>query len=109
MGASAKKTLLAALAAWLLTRALRRVVGVALLAAILAAAATIAGRHGVDSDGVRRVMKCETRAITGFAKQLRDAGASSSPSAGAASCARCGAWASVTVSGPLPLHDRAQR
>ena len=82
MGATAHKTLLAAVAAWLLTRALRRLVGVALLAAVLAAGATIAGRHGIDSDGVRRVVKCETGAITRVAKQLRDAGSSSSPSAG---------------------------
>jgi len=82
MGATAKKTRLAAVAAWLLTRALRRLLGVALLAAVLAAGATIAGRHGADSDGVRRVVKCETCAITRFAKHLRDAGSSSSPSAG---------------------------
>ena len=81
MGATAKKTLRAAVAAWLLTRALGCLVGVALLAAI-AAGATIAGRHGIDSDGVRRVVKCETGAITRVAKQLRDAGSSSSPSAG---------------------------
>jgi len=82
MRATAKKTLRAAVAAWLLTRALGCLAGVALLAAMLAAGATIAGRHGVDGDGVRRVVKCETRAITRVAKQLRDAGSSSSPSAG---------------------------
>jgi hypothetical protein len=80
VGDSAKKTLLAVIAAWLLARLLRRLVGVALLAAVVAAGVMIAGRHGVDVGTVRRVVQCQTRAIARGAKQLR-ASSSSSQSA----------------------------
>ena len=90
MGATAKKTL---------------------RAAVLAAGVTIAGRHGVDTDGVGRVVKCETRAITRVAKQLRDAGSSSSPGAGRRqlrALRRLGECDRQRRSAPA-RHDRPQR
>ena len=80
MEATAKNTLLAAIVAWLLTRALRRILGVAMLAAIAAAALTVANPGGVDVDRVRGAIGCDTRAIARAAKQLRDSASSSSPS-----------------------------
>jgi hypothetical protein len=80
VGETAKKTLFAAVLAWLLTRALRRLVGVALLAAVAAGGLTIAARHGVNIDRVRGVMRCETHAIARAAKQLHDGARGSSPS-----------------------------
>jgi len=79
VGATAKKTLLVAVAAWLVTRALRRVVGVAMLAAIAAGALTVANRHGVDVNRVRGIIGCDTRAIARVAQQLGDSASSSSP------------------------------
>ena len=76
----AKKTLLAAIVAWLVTRAVRRVLGLVGLATVLAGALTIAERHGVDVDDARRVVRCETRAIARAVAHLRHAGLSSSPS-----------------------------
>lgn len=81
MGETAKKTLVAALLAWLLARVLRRLIGVALLAALLGGGAAVAER-GVDVGGVRRVVHCETRAIARVAKQLRDARSSGSQGVG---------------------------
>lgn len=76
----AKKTLLAAIVAWFVTRALRRVLGLVLLATVLAGALTIAERHGVDVDDARRVVRCQTRAIARAVEHLRHAASSSSPS-----------------------------
>lgn len=76
----AKKTLLAAVVAWLLTRALRRVLGLMLVATVLAGALTIAERHRVDVDDARRVVRCQTRAIVRAVADLRHAASSSSPS-----------------------------
>jgi hypothetical protein len=81
VGETAKKTLVAALLAWLLARVLRRLIAVALLAALLGGGAAVAAR-GVDVGGVRRVVRCETRAIASVAKQLRDARSSSSQGVG---------------------------
>lgn len=83
MGGIAKKTLLAAIVAWLLTRALRRVLGLMLLATLLAGALTIAERHGDGVDDARRVVRCETRAVARAVEQLRHAALSSSPSSSA--------------------------
>ena len=82
MRGTAKRTLVAAALAWLAARVLRRLIAVALLAALLGAGVVIADRHGIDISGVRRVVHCETRAVRGLAKQLRDARSESSPSAG---------------------------
>jgi hypothetical protein len=81
VGETAKKTLVAAVPAWLLTRALRRLVGFALIAAVAGGGLTIADRRGVDADidRVRGVVRCEMRAITRAAKQLRDGAKGSSP------------------------------
>jgi len=79
---TANRTLVAAVIAWLAARVLRRLIAVALLAALLGAGVVIADRRGVDVGGVRRVVHCETRAVRGLAKQLRDARSESSPSAG---------------------------
>jgi hypothetical protein len=79
VGESAKKTLLAALLAWLLARVLRRLIAVALLATALLAGALAIAKPQVDLSGVARIMRCETHAIVRTAKQLRD-GASTSGS-----------------------------
>jgi len=68
VGELANKTLLATLLAWLLTRALRRLAGVA----VLIGAVTIAGRHGIDAGRGGRVVQCEARALGRAAEQLRD-------------------------------------
>jgi hypothetical protein len=111
VGETAKKTLLAALVAWVLARKLRRLVGVALLAAILTAGITIAGRHGIDIGGVRRVVQCETRAIARVAKQLHDSGSSSSPSAARRQRRALRRLGDCAAHGPsrAPRHDRPRR
>ena len=87
MEATVAQALLVMLVAWLLFRGLRRLAGVALLAALLAGAVAIADRHGVAIDDVRRVARCETRAIKHAAGALWSA-ASSSSSSGSSSTAR---------------------
>jgi hypothetical protein len=81
VGETAKKTVLAALLVWLLTRVLQRLVGVALIAAVLAGALTVASGHGVDAGRAGRVVQCEARAIARAAKQLRNASSNDSPAA----------------------------
>ncbi len=77
-----KKTLVAVFVTWLLTRALRRLIGVAMIAAVLTTGLIVADRHGLDVSGVRRVVRCETRAVHDIAKQLGPSSSSSSPDAG---------------------------
>jgi hypothetical protein len=83
VGETAKKTLVGALVAWLLTRALRRLVAIALLAGLLGGGLAIAERHGVDVGGVGRVIGCERRAVVRAAKQLRSAALTSASPIGA--------------------------
>ena len=80
MKSTIAQTLLALLGAWLVFRGLRRLAGVALMAALLAGAVAIADRHGVAIDDVRRVARCETRAIKHAAGELWSAASSSSSS-----------------------------
>ena len=70
MGATAKQTILAAILAWLAARVLRRVVGVALLAALIAGAGRLAQRHSVL---VRGAGRCEVSALVDVVGQLPDA------------------------------------
>jgi hypothetical protein len=79
VGETAKKTLAAALLAWLVARVLRRLLGVALLAVAAAGGLAVAERDGVDAGGDGRAVRCETRAIVRAAQQLRDSASSSSP------------------------------
>jgi hypothetical protein len=72
------ETVLALLAAGLAYRGLRRLAGVALLAALLTGGVAIADRHGVDVDDLRRVVLCETQAIARAATRLHDPASSSS-------------------------------
>ena len=81
MGESAKKTVVAALLSWLLARVLRRLVSVAVLAALLAGGLAVAERRGVDVGGVGRALRCDTRAIVRAAQQLSDGASSSSQTA----------------------------
>jgi hypothetical protein len=78
MKTTVAEALLALLAAWLVFRGLRRLAGVALIAALLAGAVAIADRHGVALDDARRVARCETRAINHAAGALWSAASSSS-------------------------------
>ena len=82
MGETTKKTLIAVFVTWLVTRALRRLIGVAMITAVLTTGLVVAGRHGLDVSGVRRVVHCETRALGDVAKQMRRSSSSSSPSSG---------------------------
>ena len=68
--AIAKQTIVAAVLAWLAARVLRRVVGVALFAALIAGAAGLAQRHGVP---VRGAGRCEVSALVDVVRQLPDA------------------------------------
>jgi hypothetical protein len=77
MVATAKKTIVAAVLVWLATRVLRRVVGVALLAVLIAGAAGLAQRHGVHVGGAGR---CEVSALVDVVRQLPDAIARNSSS-----------------------------
>jgi hypothetical protein len=70
MRSVAKQTILAAVLAWLAARVLRRVVGVALLAALIAGAADLAQLHGVP---VRGAGRCEVSALVDVVGQLPDA------------------------------------
>ena len=81
MGETTKKRLIAVFVTWLLTRALRRLIAVAMIAAVLATGLVVADRHGLDVSGVRRVVHCETRALRDVAKQLSSATSSSTPDA----------------------------
>ena len=82
METTTKKTLAAVLLTWLVTRALRRLIGVAIIGAVLTTGLVVAGRHGLDVSGVGRVVHCETRALGDVAKQMRRSSSSSSPSSG---------------------------
>ena len=75
--ADAKQTIVAAVLAWLAARVLRRVVGVALLAALIAGAAGLAERHGVH---VRGAYRCVVSALVETVRQLPDALSQSSSS-----------------------------
>jgi len=77
-----KKTLAAALLASLFSRALRRLIGVGLLAALAGAAVAIGGHHDVGAGDVRRMVRCETGAVARAVKQLRDANSSTGPVGG---------------------------
>jgi hypothetical protein len=79
VGETAKKTLATALLAWLVARVLRRLLGIALLAVLLAGGRAVAERDGVDAGGHGRAVRCETRAIVRAPQQLRDSASSSSP------------------------------
>jgi hypothetical protein len=82
MRSVAKQTILAAVLGWLATRVLRRVVGIALLVALIAGAAGIAGRHDLeDVRGVGRVTRCDLAALLSVARQLPDAVSRGSSSA----------------------------
>ncbi len=82
MEKTTKRTLIAVLLTWLVTRALRRLIGVAMIGAVLTTGLVVAGRHGLDVSGVGRVVHCETRALGDIAKQARRSSSSSSPSSG---------------------------
>jgi len=82
VGETTKKTLVAVFVTWLLTRALRHLIGVAMIAAVLETGLVAADRHGLAVSGVRRVVRCETRAVRDVAKQLGPSSSSSSPDAG---------------------------
>jgi hypothetical protein len=73
LGSVAKQTLVAAVLAWLATRVLRRLVGVALLAALITGAGVLAERRGMQVRGVDRVSRCEVSALVEVARQLPDA------------------------------------
>jgi len=61
-----KKTLVAVVLVWLARGLLRRVAGLAVIAAVLVAAAS------VDVDTVRRTVGCDVGALHPAAEQLRD-------------------------------------
>jgi len=73
----AQKTVIAAALVWLARRVLRRVTGLAVIAAVLIAGASFAGEHGVDVDAVRQTVSCDIAA-------LRDAVPPAAPSSDAA-------------------------
>lgn len=113
MGETTKKTLIAVLLTWLLTRALRRLIGVAMIAGVLTTGFVVAGRHGLDVSGVRRVVRCETRAVGDVAKEVGRSRSSSSPSSGRRqlrALRRVGACAHSPVPGTAHRDaDRASR
>jgi len=77
VGSVVKTTLIALALAWLARCLLRRVRGLAVIAAILVGASSIAGEHGVDVVGVRRSVACGVTALQRAAKQLPDVAAPS--------------------------------
>jgi hypothetical protein len=69
----AKQTVLAAFLAWIAARVLRRVLGVAVLGALIAGAAGLVERHGVHVGGAGRVPRCDVSALMQAVGQLTDA------------------------------------
>lgn len=62
-----QKTVIAAALVWLARRVLRRVTGLAVIAAVVVGAASLAGEHGVDVDAVRQTVSCDIAALMGAA------------------------------------------
>ncbi|MCA1657098.1 MAG: hypothetical protein LC713_05240 [Actinobacteria bacterium] len=64
------RVVLAAMAGWLLYRAWRRALKLAVLAGVLAAGAGLAKHQGIDLSAIQRIARCEVPTLIADAAQL---------------------------------------